>query len=104
MAADARMGIRLDADAQVFDAGGTGYPADQMLSLSGGPYGSTDPQLNPEWRLDPGAEVERRVFFSVPRPASRGHGLDSSALGLDGAALGRTLNPSVDKPTGLEDG
>jgi hypothetical protein len=60
-------GTRLDADAWAVDANGASYPANQMLSLVGAPEGSTDPVLNPAWQLSPGATVDRRLAFTVPR-------------------------------------
>jgi len=61
------VGTRLDLDAWVLDTTGTNYPANQMLSLKGGPYGSTDPRENPDWRLEPGWEADRQVVFTVPQ-------------------------------------
>lgn len=61
------IGTRLDTAAWVLDAAGLTYPANQMLSLVGGPYGSGDPQENSAWQLEPGWEVDRQLVFTVPR-------------------------------------
>jgi hypothetical protein len=60
---------RLDIDARVLDATGTNYPANQMLSLAGGPVGSTDPEVNSSWQLNPNWQVDRRIAFTVPQNA-----------------------------------
>jgi len=61
------VGTRLDLGAWVLDATGANYRANQMLSLEGGPDGSTDPRENPDWRLEPGWEADRQVVFTVPQ-------------------------------------
>ncbi|GAA0520793.1 hypothetical protein Ade02nite_94690 [Paractinoplanes deccanensis] len=63
------IGTRLDVDARAYDAGGVSYGANQMLSLTGGPYGSTDPGTNEAWRLYRDQEIDRTVAFSVPEAA-----------------------------------
>lgn len=60
------VGTRLDPNAWVLDSTGASYQSNDMLSIEGGPYGSTDPQENPAWRLEPGWEADRLVVFTVP--------------------------------------
>lgn len=63
------IGTRLDPGAWVLDAGGTNYRSNEMLSGAAGPYGSTDPRLNPAWQLHPDWQVDRYLGFTVPRDA-----------------------------------
>jgi hypothetical protein len=63
------IGSRLDPGAWVRDQYGQSHEANQMLSVSSGPTGATDPNANRGWQLDPDWEVDRNVVFTVPENA-----------------------------------